>query len=347
MKNFMRSIPKFSLQWHITDRCDQRCKHCYIYSRGEDTLCTEMNVDALKGIFHNFIDTCEQMHRSPSFVITGGDPLLYPHIWELLEIFKENGIHFIILGNPFHLSESVAARLHDLGCTCYQMSLDGLRKTHDRIRMPGSYDTTLSKIPIINASGMKSSIMTTVSKANINEIPALVKVVHEHHVSSFGFNRYCPSPHDADLLPTALEYKDFLSEMWTEFRRFKDSDTHFVLKDHLWKLFLYEKGLLNTDYKENIILDGCHCGITHMTILPDGKVYACRRSETLVGHVPDQSLYDIFFGPKMDAYRNYDKFEKCGKCELLRFCRGCPSVAKCVGGSFYSPDPQCWKDIER
>ena len=149
MKNFMRSIPKFSLQWHITDRCDQRCKHCYIYSRGEDTLCTEMNVDALKGIFHNFIDTCEQMHRSPSFVITGGDPLLYPHIWELLEIFKENGIHFIILGNPFHLSESVAARLHDLGCTCYQMSLDGLRKTHDRIRMPGSYDTTLSKIPII------------------------------------------------------------------------------------------------------------------------------------------------------------------------------------------------------
>ena len=26
----MRSY--FSFQWHITDECDQRCKHCYIFS---------------------------------------------------------------------------------------------------------------------------------------------------------------------------------------------------------------------------------------------------------------------------------------------------------------------------
>ena len=343
----MKNLPKFSLQWHITDRCDQRCKHCYIYTRDVDALCTEMDINALKGIFHDFIKTCERMHRSPSFVITGGDPLLYPQIWELLEVFKENGINFIILGNPFHLSESVAARLHDLGCTSYQMSLDGLRNTHDNIRMPGSYDETLSKISIINVSGMKSSIMATVSKTNMDEIPALVEVVHKHHVSSFGFNRYCPSPNDKNLLPTSLEYRDFLGRMWTEFSRFKDSDTHFILKDHLWKLFLYEKGLLDTNYEENIILDGCHCGITHMTVLPDGKVYACRRSDTHVGHVPEQSLYDIFFGHKMNDYRDYDKFEKCGECELLRFCRGCPSVAKCMSGSFYSPDPQCWKDIRQ
>lgn len=346
MKDFIRSMPKFSLQWHITDRCDQRCKHCYIYSRGEDALCNEMKIDDLKAIFHDFTDTCERMHRRPSFVITGGDPLLYPHIWEFLNLFKENGIHFIILGNPFHLSESVAAHLYDLGCTCYQMSLDGLRETHDNIRMPGSYETTLSKIPIINASGMKSSIMATVSKTNMGEIPALVEVLHEHHVSSFGFNRYCPAPGDEMLLPTAIEYREFLSKMWEEFNRFKNSDTHFILKDHLWKLFLYEKGLLNTDYDENIIMDGCHCGITHMTVLPDGKVYACRRSDTLVGQVPEQSLYDIFLGQEMDAYRDYSKFEKCGKCELLRYCRGCPSVAKCMWGSFYSPDPQCWKDVK-
>jgi radical SAM/SPASM domain protein of ACGX system len=226
------------------------------------------------------------------------------------------------------------------------MSLDGLRKTHDSIRKSGSYDETLSKIPIINASGMKSTIMTTVSKMNIDEIPELVEVVHKHHVSSFGFNRYCPSPGDDDLLPTATEYKYFLSKMWNEFIKFKDSDTNFILKDHLWKLFLYEKGLFDIDYTENVILDGCHCGITHMTVLPDGKVYACRRSDTFVGKVPEQSLYDIFFGEKMEGYRDYDKFEKCGKCDLLRFCRGCPSVAKCVGGSFYSPDPQCWKVIE-
>lgn len=345
MVNFESGWPKFSLQWHITDKCDQRCKHCYIYSRDEETSCSEMKVDLLTDIFYDFLETCGRMHRKPSFVLTGGDPLLYEQIWELLEVFKQNNIRFVILGNPFHLSETVAIRLHELGCTGYQMSLDGLRDTHDKIRMPGSYDATLSKIPIINAAGIKSTIMTTVSKTNINEVPNLVEVVHKHHVGSFGFNRYCPSPNDVNLLPTATEYKDFLEKMWEEFRRFKDSDTHFILKDHLWKLFLFEKGLFNTEYEENVILDGCHCGITHMTILPNGKVYACRRSDTLVGNVLKQSLYDIFHGEKMDFYRDYDKFEKCAKCELLRFCRGCPSVAKCVSGSFYSADPQCWKDM--
>lgn len=48
-------------------------------------------------------------------------------------------------------------------------------------------------------------------------------------------------------------------------------------------------------------------------------------------------------GEEMDKYRQYDKFEHCSKCEIKNFCRGCPSVAKCLTGDFYSKDPQCWK----
>ena len=89
----------------------------------------------------------------------------------------------------------------------------------------------------------------------------------------------------------------------------QECDTRFALKDNLWKLYLY----------------------------------ACRRSETPVGKVPEQSFYDIFTGEEMDKYRQYDKFEHCSKCEIKNFCRGCPSVAKCLTGDFYSKDPQCWK----
>ena len=49
------------------------------------------------------------------------------------------------------------------------------------------------------------------------------------------------------------------------------------------------------------------------------KVYACRRSETPVGKVPEQSFYDIFTGEEMDKYRQYDKFEHCSKCEIKTF----------------------------
>ena len=95
-----------------------------------------------------------------------------------------------------------------------------------------------------------------------------------------------------------------------------------------------------------MILDGCRCGISHMTVLSDGTVYSCRRCESPIGKVPEESLYDIFFGNSMEQYRHYEKFEECSKCKLRNFCRGCPSVAKCLSGNFYGKDPQCWKTIE-
>ena len=47
----------------------------------------------------------------------------------------------------------------------------------------------------------------------------------------------------------------------------------------------------------------------------------------------------------MNAYREHERFEKCAKCELLRFCRGCPAVAFGYTHNFYAPDPQCWKEV--
>ena len=342
----MAERTKFSMQWHITDRCDQRCKHCYIYE-GKDKKCgLELDLDTLKAILEDFLQTCDKLERDPFLVITGGDPLLYKRIWDFLEILKEKEVHFGLLGNPFHLDYDVVKRLEDLGCINFQMSLDGLRKTHDYIRKPGSFDATLDALKYFEGSKIKTAIMTTVSKTNIAEIPELVDIVVEHKVSNFGFARYCPNPEDFDLLVAPKEYRDFLDKMWEKYMQNQECDTRFALKDHLWKLYLYEKGLFNPEEvnnPDNLVLDGCHCGITHITTLADGTVYACRRSETPVGKVPEQSFYDIFTGEEMDKYRQYDKFEHCSKCEIKNFCRGCPSVAKCLTGDFYSKDPQCWK----
>ena len=45
-------------------------------------------------------------------------------------------------------------------------------------------------------------------------------------------------------------------------------------------------------------------------------------------------------------YRKWNNFEKCSKCELLRFCRGCPAVSYGYTHDMYSADPQCWKEID-
>ena len=268
---------------------------------------------------------------------------MYCNIWEFLELLYNKKIKFAILGNPFHLTKEVAIRLKELGCYNYQMSIDGLKETHDYMRKKGSFDETLDKVELLNNVGLHTSIMTTVSKLNVNEIPLLVPIIVKAGVKNYGFARYCPNPGDNDVMLTPEEYKKFLEKMWNVYLEYKETGTRFALKDHLWKLFLYEKGLYDINFLGDDILDGCHCGISHMTILSNGLVYACRRCESPIGKVPEQSLYDIFFGKKIEEYRKFNQFQKCKDCELLRFCRGCPSVAKCATGDFYAPDPQCWK----
>jgi radical SAM/SPASM domain protein of ACGX system len=307
-----------------------------------------MSYDNMEKIVANCLDFCEKLQRTPYFYITGGDPILHPDFWKLCQLLQKNKIDFGILGNPFHLNNETCQRLADFGCLKYQLSLDGLQQTHDSLRKPGSFAATIEKISCIQKAGMYCAIMTTVSSRNIDEIPELIDKVVLNHVDVFAFSRYCPTSEQKSEtyhIPPA-RYRDFLEKIWQKFEQYKDSGTTFNLKDHLWTLFLYEKGLFEIPQglDNSVMYDGCHCGISHLTILPKGEVYACRRMDSEVGNGLYSTMYDLFLGSTMDRYRQYDKFEKCKNCQLLRFCRGCPAVSFGYTGDMYAADPQCWKE---
>ena len=347
----------FAFQWHITDECDQRCKHCYIFSErlqvggrssgGERPNLVEMSWERMVAVLANVERMSARMQRVPYLYITGGDPILHSHFWDFLELLHLHGIPFTLMGNPFHLTREVCQRMKQLGCRKYQLSLDGFRETHDRLRKPGSFDTTLEAIDTIRQSGIHCAIMSTVSATNIDEIPQLIDVIVEHKADIFAFGRYCPTSEDKARMETwhvePERYRVFLEQCWSKFEQYKDSDTTFNLKDHLWTLFLYDKGLFKIPegLDEEVIYDGCNCANCHFTISAEGRLMACRRFESYVGTV-NEDMYDVFNGSRMEQYRQHEKFEKCRTCELLRFCRGCPAVAYGYTGNFYAPDPQCW-----
>lgn len=338
----------FAFQWHITEACDQRCRHCYIYALGSHAKFQEMALEDMVTVLENCKTFCQKAGRLPYLYITGGDPILHPQFWALMKLLKLSNIPFALMGNPFHLTADVCRRLKDYGCRKYQLSLDGLRETHDGIRQqPGSYDATMAAIPLLRDAGIDVAIMTTVSRWNYRDIPALVDEVVKNKADIFAFARYCPSQEDRDVCCSPAEYRDMMEQCWEKFQKYRAQGcgTTFNLKDHLWTLFLYEKGLFDPKaYPEDeYVYEGCNCGNCHLTILSDGAVYACRRMESKVGNALTDDLYDLFTGPKLDQYRVYEKFEKCSKCELLRFCRGCPAVAAGYHGDMYAPDPECWK----
>ena len=339
----------FSFQWHITDECDQRCRHCYIFSGDACKKTDSMNWQQMQDTFDNCLDFCRTYDRPPYFYITGGDPILHPDFWRLLKLLHEHRIPFTILGNLFHLSDRICRELKTYGCEKYQLSIDGLRETHDWFRKPGSYDCTMEKIGCMNRAGIRSVVMTTVSKTNRMEVPGIIDAVVKAGVNVFAFSRYVPSGGDLDAGMTPQEYRELLAVCDKKFKEYEAEGckTYFNKKDHLWTLYEYETGAFQIPETagDGMIYGGCNCGNCHITILPTGDLLACRRAAgSKVGNVFKDRLADVWVC-EMEAYRDYKKFEKCSKCELLAFCRGCPAVAKGTNGNFYAADPQCWKEV--
>ena len=353
----------FAFQWHITDECDQRCKHCYIFAEGHPALVT-MNRERMEQVVYNALEFCQTFNRLPYFYITGGDPILHPHFWYLLSLMHQHDIPFTLMGNPFHLTDEVCRKMRDYGCDKYQMSIDGMEYTHDWFRKPGSFKTTLEKIKVINDADITSVIMTTVSGSNIEEIPAVIDAVVAAESQVYAFARYVPTSdgkgnEESDWYIPPERYRDFLEQIDTIYTAYENQDckTYFNRKDHLWTLFDYEHGRFTRPVKnleqtgasskqnELMIYGGCNCGNCHITILPTGDIYACRRvANSRVGNAYTERLSEVWTGARMEAYRDYGKFSKCSKCELLPYCRGCPAVASgSCGDDFYAADPQCWK----
>ena len=75
-------MTEFHIQWHITDRCNLRCLHCY---QEQFTRDNELNWQRLNLICDNLFATMEQWNAKLTIALTGGEPLLKEELWRLLD----------------------------------------------------------------------------------------------------------------------------------------------------------------------------------------------------------------------------------------------------------------------
>lgn len=345
-KNISPGEPKpfkeFTLQWHITDRCLADCKHCYI-SKKEGA---EISLDDFKlalGRFSYFLKKYDVRGR---VYLTGGDPLLHRSFKGLVDMIKYSGLDFAVLGNYHNLNENSTDFLKSRNIRFFQLSLDGLEKMHDNIRHAGSFKNTIKKIELLSKSGISTVVNMTVTKDNVDEVVPLIRFLSRTSLARFDFTRVTPignSAKDKRSLLAPERLRSLMDDVIDVEKEIKKEGLKLSIgkRDHLWKLYYYEKGKLNIDLNDRAY--SCGMGYRHLTILPNGDVLLCRKIERVIGNIFKEELTEIYKNSQdiQNIFLRKDKNE-CGKCKLNNICRGCPSIAYAIYKDLNIKDPQCW-----
>lgn len=343
-----------SMQWHLTVNCDQKCKHCYMYH--EDNLILQKKNQLSTGQAYQLIDEFYHLAKKLGTIgrifLTGGDPILSNNFWDVLNYVKRYGEELkieTIMGNSYHIDDTVAKQLKDYGIKHYQISLDGLEETHDNIRKRGSFRDSLRALKILHEAGIKTDVMTTVQQENCSEILELYKFVKQaDYIDNFAFDRMIPIgngkvKYGNSGIVDKNAYQDLLCQIY-EYEVLSSDRKKLAYKDKLWKLFLYENGLADPIEADNVG-EVCMAGGSSFCVLADGEVYACRRLNIVAGKFPEQSLEKIYFQAplfRMLRAQNKTRENACSECVLVNCCGGCPAAKYALTGSIYGADPSCW-----
>lgn len=166
--------------WNLIRRCNLTCKHCY-------TTSTDIN-------FPNELSTPEiykvmddlKSFKVPVLILSGGEPLLHPDIFDISRRAKNMGFYVALSTNGTKISEGNINQITDINYQYIGVSLDGIKDTHDQFRrVKGSFDQALHGIQLCLEKGIKVGLRFTLTRDNSHDFPALLQLMDDHNIDKF------------------------------------------------------------------------------------------------------------------------------------------------------------------
>jgi len=343
MTNGFFKPKSFHFQWHITERCNLRCKHCYFEPK---FLKNELSTKQLFGVFEQYLELIKQWglsRESNRISITGGEPLQRKDLFELIQKFYEHKdkTRYSLMTNGTTLNEEHVEKLKELEVSNVQVSLEGLEETNDSIRGKESFEKAVNGIKILLENGIDTSVSMTVTNANLQEVPAMIEFCKAKRISFLGIRRLVPIGRGEKMRGLMLSPKQTKQLYYYCYKK------NFELKEEKSSLEIglgCEDGLLAQNHHYNP--KSCSAAYNSLTMLPNGDVYPCRRLPIKAGNALEKNLGEIYYNSKeLNELRNQNNaHELCQQCPYWIECRG---GAKCASygyfGNAFAPDPQCWR----
>jgi radical SAM protein with 4Fe4S-binding SPASM domain len=356
----------FGLQWHITDRCNLRCKHCYI----DRAPRRDLPLQDLLVILDKFCAALRGWQAAGRIVLGGGEPFMRPDLWELVEAisaYHRRGypLRVDFMTNGSFVDDQLVQQLRTyrriLGVV--QVSLDGCHEeTHDSIRGSGSFVAACSALRRLRDAGIPTAIHFVLTRRNLSDVDGLLELAAELGASRVTVSRLVPQgrAQASDMVTT-----DELRQCWTRLAAmayvYRRRGVFLATgRCDLWHLADLEGALITLRLRKKGFLSPllavgqrCPAGVNGLTVDVDGTVYPCRRLPIPVGNLLRDEFFTVWLDPLLNDLRRRAELLK-GKCRECVFATeedlsvlclgGSPCQAYAIEGDLFAPDPNCWFD---
>jgi len=344
----------FIVIWEATQACDLACLHCRACAqplRSPLELSTEEGKD--------LIDQVAEM-AAPLFVLTGGDPLKRPDIYDLVEYGTRRGVRMSMTPSATPLlTRTAIARLQQCGLARLAVSLDGsTAEIHDAFRgVPGSYALTLDAVRWTGELGLPVQINTTITRRNLADFESMVALLKTFGMALWSVFFLVPTGRgQLQDLVSAEEFEEVFAKL-AEVSQNVRFDIKTTEAQH-YRRYLAQKRA--AERRSNIAPSPVPHGMpTGDGIgraprgLNDGKgfVFISHKGEVFPSGFLPLEGGNIRRQPLADIYRNAPLFMqlrdtsnlkgKCGVCEFREICGGSRSRAFALTGDPFASDPSC------
>jgi radical SAM protein len=346
--------------WEVTRACQLACFHCRA-SATEGALPGELTTTEGRDL----IDQVAAFGRPfPILVLTGGDCLLRPDLFQLVEY--ANG-----LGVPVALSPSVTPQLTQekmelmvsSGVKAVSISLDGSNPaTHDGVRgIPGHFEDTIKAISALSAAGLTVQVNTTVMRANVNELADIADLISRAgaHIWEVFFlvqvgrgvatDAVSPQEHDdiCHFLYDASQHGFIVRTVEAPFFRrvvhcraageaAPTTALYKALSERLETLMGPAAG------KPRAQTASTRDGKGILFVAHDGEINPAGFLPLPLGNVREQAVATIYRDdPLLVKIRNAEFTGRCGRCEYADLCGGSRARAYAAFGDPLAEDPAC------
>lgn len=328
----------------LTSRCNMSCCYCFNYG----TVMNASPIDLPIHIFQKLFEDDSAKNISNWF-LSGGEPILYPHMDELLGLFQHHGIRPKIATNGSLLTPEVIDKWLSYNVGSVQVSVDTLSDTNFQnitCSGPKVLKKTLANLEYAVKSPLRTVVSSTLSKLNFKEISDMLPYFMDLGVDSYTIYLLTPGAVtplldkflvDFSQLPVLVD--QFL-ELYCNYSQTKivDINLPWILRSPIYR-----------KWKDNLELrvHGCGAGQYTLGVKANGDISPCicqSSEEFICGNLSDSTLSEIWESQEIENYRfSCLHIPECSDCRYLPECRGgCRSNGFVFGNKgLQSVDPLC------